>query len=178
MSEALGDDSRFSRSRRNLILLAVFGLLASLATSATAGPIRPGLNAKAVLQKTSGNQWGPYWQAALKYHWLNVHGPKAESMLRISSDGKLDRSPFVEYLLWRQNLNVKRFNSFHADLVKMLRRVRPGDIPPTPIDPPGFTPNEPQVVNPPQVPEPATGVIALMMIGAAIVARRRQLSAA
>ena len=186
MSEP-NDDVR--RSPTIVLRIVLFLLLALATAPASAGPIRPGVKARAremvSLQRTSANPWGAYWKAALKYHWKQVHSPRAESMLRISADGTLPNSPFVQYLTWRQSLNVKRFNFYHPGLVRMLRRVRPAAIPPlcTPIRPPGFTPiepspfspsdtNLPQNLNPPQIPEPTTGVMALLMIGSAVVARR------
>ncbi len=181
------DDARLNPTLvfRIVPILTLALLVFFTPSPASAGAIRPGVRAKARtmagLQKSSANPWGAYWKAALQYRWKDVHGPRAVTMLKVSSDGTVPDSPFVQYLSWRQSLNVKRFNTFHPELVQMLRRVKPSTIPPltTPILPPDFTPitpvpdtNLPQGLNPPQVPEPATGVMALLMIGSAVMARR------
>lgn len=175
MSEPTGDDRTNPAPRRNPLSLLILGLVVAAGmASAEAGPIRPRVRAKTLLQATAADQWGPYWRAALNYRWMDVRGPKAVSLLKLSADGTLPESPFVEYLVWRQSLNVKRFNSFHPGIVQLLRRIKPSRIPPTitPIDPPDFTPITPQEVTPPQVPEPSTGLIAALMIGAAAAARK------
>lgn len=180
MSEPIDEVPHSVATPRLFLYILCLAMLATTAISpASAGPIRPNVKAKtmAILQKTSADPWGPYWKAALKYHWKDVHSPRGVTMLKVQADGTVAESAFVSYLSWRQSLNAKRFNTYHPALMRLLRRVRPSAIPPmaTPIQPPNFTPTEPslpQGLNPPQIPEPATGLMAILMVGSAIAARR------
>ena len=90
-------------------------------------------------------------------------------------------------MLWRESINSVRFDSFHTLLAKMLHKVKippknhgsPPEtfVPPTggtPILPPDFTPTiNPQALNPPNIPEPSTGLIAVVMIAAIALGRHR-----
>ena len=177
MTESIGDRRAPRGPGRKLLMILVLGLVAwASCPPAQAGPIRRQVALKATLQPSAANQWGPYWEAALKYHWMNVHGPRGVTLLKLSADGTLPVSPFVEYLQWRQGLAVKRFDAFHPGIARLLRHVRAGSMPslnPTPTEPPDFEAISPQEINPPTVPEPSSAVIAAMLVGAAAVARRR-----
>lgn len=184
MSESTGDAlARHGRGRKPISFLLLALPLAASSAPVEAGPMRGRAAEMSVLQSRSADPWGVYWQTALKYRWKDVHGPRGVTLLKLSPDGTLPVSPFVEYLQWRQGLNVRRFNSFHPGIARMLRRARPSRFPPI-LGPPGsaptrfpdFTPlssSTPQFLNPPpQVPEPATGLMAALMLGMAALARR------
>ena len=189
MNEPMGGRRPEPGPGRNLISILGFGVLLAVSSPAYAGGIRhhhlAEVRTQARVRAAAADPWGAYWQDALNHHRMHVNGPKALSILSLSADGTLPASPFVEYLQWRQGLHAKVFDSFHPDIAKVLKRVShapslvPPSVPggPVPIQPPDFTPLgpliSPQSLNPPQVPEPATGLLALGMIAAAVVARRK-----
>ncbi len=196
MNESMGGHRPERGPSRNLIAILGFGAILGLSSPAVAGAIRhhhvAEVTTQARVKASAADPWGAYWQDALKHHWMHVSGPKALSILSLSADGTLPVSPFVEYLEWRQGLHAKIFDSFHPDIAKLLKKVAhtpslatPSPTPvfpggPVPIQPPDFTPVtpatpliEPQSLNPPQVPEPASGLLALAMIAAGILARRK-----
>ncbi|MDB5352756.1 MAG: hypothetical protein JWN86_4003 [Planctomycetota bacterium] len=197
MNEPIGDPRPDNGGRCNIIAALIIGSLALVVpTSADAGAIRNHtLHAKSshVVSASSADPWGSYWQNALKHHSLHVSGPKALSILALAPDGSLPMSPFAAYLLWRRGLSTERFDSFHPEIAKILRKIKITQIPPivnppttpsqpgqvippgtvVPIQPPDFTPLTPtQELIPPQVPEPASGLMAVMMVGGAVAARR------
>ncbi|MDG3003068.1 hypothetical protein [Paludisphaera mucosa] len=99
-------------------------------------------------------------------------------------------SPLIEYLVWRRNLNVARFDAYHPyvgprlpqGLIPPISQVVPPLTPPTniptaPVEPP-LLPPVPNVV-PPSVPEPsALVVIVAGAVGALEIRRRRETSQA
>ncbi len=178
------------------MVLAWLGLLATSAASrpATASPIRGRLQAQRLLLRqrqiervqamavrvvTPGTYWDRYFARALHSHRLNVRGPNALRVLALtaSPDGSLPSSSFVAYLQWRRSLNTARFDYFHPQLGQLLN---PGQIarvdtpatggvtPPPPIQPP------PPVIPPinPEVPEPSSAAVALLLLAAGAWARR------
>ncbi len=123
------------------------------------------------------NYWQRYFTRALQQHQLNVKGPNALRVLSASPSGVLPHTAFVEYLQWRRGLNPARFDHFHPQLGQMLLQdqIARSTVPPPVVVPKG--PVEPGGVNPPppigpQVPEPNSGLIALVLIGAGVSARR------
>ncbi len=133
---------------------------------------------------------------------LGGHGPEALKVLSVNPDGTLPAIPFVQYLEWRHGLNARRFDRYHPTLGPILERDKlvrssvappsPSPSPPTAIVPaslippttpiPPITPITPSVTPttpilspelPPTVPEPTSGLIAGVLIGAAALARRR-----
>jgi hypothetical protein len=183
---------RCQSTLRQVIKVACLGAL--LATTARAGKISSAavLHAQAVQGTASvsiqkADPWSAYWVKALKNHTLNLSGPKVHTTVAFAADGSVAPSPFVSYMTWRESLNPKRFDSFHTELAKVLRKVKtptssgtPPEsiIPPsgsTPILPPNFTPDTPtQGLIPPNTPEPSTGVIAAGLIAAGLYVRKRR----
>ncbi len=148
------------------------------------------VSAEAVMEK-----WDPYFAYALEHHLMNVHGPNAVKLLSVMVEGEggLPNNAFVQYLEWRHGLNVERFDANHPGLGPLLESsqlVTAAAVPPKTSDatPPilgqGINP-PPVVTSPPsksttpiiegqapQVPEPASLLIAGVMVGSAFVARR------
>jgi hypothetical protein len=120
-----------------------------------------------------------YFQQALRAHSLHVRVPAALRPLHPQA-GLLVETPFVDYLRWRWSLNPERFARFHPHVAAMLQiddrlrhtvatlpsvtSVTPSSTTPT-IPPHTINPG-PQVIIPPAAPEPATGLMAIVMLGA------------
>lgn len=158
------------------LILAILGLIA--APSADAGPIRPrhhAVHARALVRAERADPWGAYWQAALRQHRMQVQGPRALSILSVSPERTIPDSPFVEYLQWRRGRNVRQFDLVHPAIARMFRTVEIARLLPFS---PSASPSSSATVtaagdlNPPQVPEPASGLIALLLIVSAAAARR------
>lgn len=160
------------------LILALAGLIA--VPSADAGPIRPrhpAVHARALVRAERADPWGGYWQSALRQHRMHVQGPRALSILSVSPERTVPDSPFVEYLQWRRGRNVRRFDLVHPAIARMFRTVEIARLPalattPSPSSSPTVTVSAAGDLNPPQVPEPSSGLIALLMIGSAAAARR------
>jgi hypothetical protein len=93
-------------------------------------------------------------------------------------------SPMIDYLLWRRSLNPQRFDFFHPRLGPSLGNhadppvtvsVPQNLVPTTPTTPP-LIPAVPQTIEP-NVPEPSTFVIGLLMGVWGVCSRRRLRSA-
>lgn len=89
-------------------------------------------------------------------------------------------SPYFQYLLWRRSLNPARFDYYHPRLGPLLesitqlpQEVFPPLIPPVtpPVTPPPITPTIPVIPVTPQVPEPSTLLIGLMLGAGGLWAR-------
>lgn len=188
MSEPINRPSGFSAFVRNSRFGLALGVVVSLGVAPTqAGSIKHSTvhTSGATVQIKKADPWSGYWTYALNHHLLKLSGPPVHTVLTLSADGTLPSSPFVQYMVWRESLNAKRFDSFHPLLAQTLKKVKtppttnptiPPEtiIPPTggtPILPPDFTPVT-QGVNPPNVPEPSSGLIAVGMISAVVLGRR------
>ena len=191
MSEPISNFPPILRDGRNAFHSLIFGgmILAFLGNHATAGVIRGStLSAKATVQIQKADPNSNFWVQALKHHTLRLGGPMMPTVITLNADGSVPASPFMLYMKWREGLNIKRFDSFHPEMVKLLRKIKrpatpttPGTIAPpspgVPIQPPDFTPIAPitpQQVTPPNVPEPSSIALAIAMIGVAAIARRRR----
>jgi hypothetical protein len=162
-----------------LVLLGVDG--------AQAGPIwRHGPHPGLTVQARAVDRWEPYYQVALRNHWMNVQVPRVVlRSLQPGADGLLPQSSLVEYLQWRHGLSPIRFDRYHPFLGPMLERdqlrrflTTPPSlaiVPPTRqtgIDAlliPPSTQSPQLLIPPPQVPEPSMLGIGLAL--AVVVAR-------
>jgi hypothetical protein len=188
MNESIrGPISRLAR-RRNLIAMLGFGMALMVISSprAKAGAIhaqhmsKVGARSLVAIEKADPNS--DYWARALQHHTLKLKGPHVPTVVTMNADGTVSQSSFLLYMQWRESLNSVRFDSFHTQVAKLLRKMKPtptpGTIPPlagpVPIQPPDFTPitTSSQSIIPPQVPEPSAGLAAVVLIGAGIVGRR------
>jgi hypothetical protein len=126
----------------------------------------------------------PYYAYALQTHQLRVFIPRVLRNIQ-SEQGLLHESSFVAYLEWRRSLAPRRFDHYHPRLAKAIitdTQIRQSLVDTPPVTPPtnvvpapgGVTPPT-DVVIPPTVsaPEPSTALIALVLIGAGLWARRR-----
>lgn len=160
---------RRPRAASALIVLLAF---AGPPRSAPAGPIRAGLQAQRARAFAAevvwpGSPWDRYFARALREHRLNVRGPNALRVLSADADGRLPDCAFVDYLQWRRSLNPARFDRIHPRLGPLLDRdvivrVR------TPPETGGGTttpPTPPVTVNP-EVPEPPSASVALLLLAA------------
>lgn len=116
--------------------------------------------------------WDRVYLRALGNLSLRPNGPNALRVLWTDSFGRLPDIPMVEYLHWRRSLNPRRFDRNHAELSAFLRQdlyVR--SLIHTPITPPSGG-VQPGGVNPPgsvpPIPEPSSGLVALVMVLAAM----------
>ena len=189
MTEPIRGLSRNIGIRRNFINGLIVGVVAFATNSPARGGVirQPTVHALSVVEIEKADPNSGYWERALQFHTLKLAGPRVHNLYVLNADGSVAPTAFVRYMQWREGLNVKRFDSLHPLLAKELRRVKfppthptpsptsPGTyVPPagsTPIQPPNFTPIE-QGLNPPQVPEPSSAVIAVALIGVAALARR------
>ncbi len=123
--------------------------------------------------------WNRYFARALVNHDLRVKGPNAVGVLAVSAaaTGVLPQTPIVQYLMWRRSLNPARFDFYHPRLGPILQQNLITSVPPTvggekitPPTPPVTPPDNP----PPQVPEPSSLAIAVMLVSAAAWARRHR----
>jgi hypothetical protein len=126
-----------------------------------------------------------YFQQALRAHSLHVRVPASLRPLHPRA-GLLAETPFIDYLRWRWGLNHERFARFHPHVAAMLlvddrlrhtvvtlplvTSGRPSST--TPNTPPHTINPGPQVIIPPAAPEPATGLMAIIMLGAVYWVRR------
>ncbi|WP_157579420.1 PEP-CTERM sorting domain-containing protein [Singulisphaera acidiphila] len=92
-------------------------------------------------------------------------------MVRALQSADPRSTPWVQYLLWRQGLNVARFNFYHPGLGPALEELPPPKTPPT-TPPPAGGEVDPPTPKPP-VPEPSSFLVALGMLGAGIWWRSR-----
>lgn len=179
-----GRTSRFAIRRVFLAGLAV--VTALVAPRADAGAIRPHhaarVGARSVVAIEKADPDSDFWVRALKNHTLHLRGPRVPMVVALNADGSTPDTAFVRYMAWREGLNAKRFDAFHAEIAQLLRRRKPtptpGTIPPltgpVPVGPPDFTPITPgtQTLLPPHVPEPSAGLAAIVLLGAGLAGRR------
>lgn len=162
--------------RRGLCVVVLATWVAGGAKDAHAGPMRRMVaKARVSLMKDDGKlgYWDRYFLRALQEQRMKVVGPDALRVLRADATGRLPQVPMVAYLKWRRSLNPARFDRNHPVLGPRLETddvIR--SLPQTPIVTP--TAPLPEVIRPPlsggdQVPEPASLVVGLGMIGAGVV---------
>jgi hypothetical protein len=163
-----------------LSTLLGLALLGSNGTTASASPIR-----SYGIVVTNIDSLGPAWARFLSFgpeFWENHAPPPFPSGLILpTQNGLLVETPFVEYLLWRRNLDPARFDHYHPIRGPQLELLTPAVTsailtPPTILTPPVTSPAiVPSVL--PQVPEPSTLMIAAALMGSAfgwgLLKRRR-----
>lgn len=136
---------------------------------AFAGPVRTEL--------TLGPAWSRFL-AGGPARWAVTRPPRFPSGLSLlTRNGQIVDTPFVDYLIWRRNLNPVRFDRYHPFIGPALGQLLPPPSPPKPptavpgqIDPP-ITPPRPQV----GTPEPGTISIAVILAGIALAYRKRSI---
>jgi hypothetical protein len=143
-------------------------LLGLVASSAEASPIRQHLITAQGAKDLSS--WSNFLTGGAAL-WSHRSAPHISGAVKFAMASALQTSdprssPWVQYLLWRQGLNVKRFNFYHPQLGPALQNLPPPTAPPINHGQgPGSTPNSPGNVIPPATPEPSTILIAIMLIG-------------
>jgi hypothetical protein len=132
--------------------------------------------------------------------WSTTHAPEFTPQIRstiwqvIKTDTQAQSlaNPMIDYLLWRQSLNPRRFATNHPALSPRLSQLLksvpslPAGVPPptfTPVpqttttSPQGVTPPlinpSPQGVSPAAIPEPSSFLLALGMTGVGLWWRKR-----
>lgn len=152
------------------------GVLVGLLTAvpAAGSAIRP---ARHVVKAQAIDATQAYFQHALAVHSLHVRVPASLRPLQ-ATNGLLPDTPFVDYLRWRWGLNPVRFARFHPHTAQLLsiddqlrKTVTQFQLPP-PVIPPPINPGGETIIPPPNTPEPATGLIAALMVGAVCWVRR------
>ena len=167
------------RSSRGVLIVGAVAFVVALGSSsvADAAKIRP----RTLVQ----TEFGPMPIRFVRFleagpdTWA-LMSPRIPRGLRLTTDstGALPSGAFVDYLLWRRDLNPTRFDSFHRRLAPLLATPQ---ILPSPQVPP-IVPPTPQVIPPPlvppsrqQVPEPSSWLtaVALTMVGGWAVRSRK-----
>ena len=164
--------------------LATFGILVAaelLPGTATAAAIRH----VAASNARVSHSWSAYLQASPSV-WRTVHAPTFTPAVRsmiwreLRQGGDPSALPMINYLTWRWSLNPQRFTHYHPRLGAAIERLAnqptvtvPETITPTPTPTPPLIPPSPQTVDP-NVPEPST-ILMAMLIGAWGVCSRRRL---
>jgi hypothetical protein len=152
--------------------------------------------------------WSHYLSAGPQT-WSTTHAPAFTPAIRstiwqiVKTDTQSQQlaNPMIDYLLWRQSLNPKRFASFHPSLSPRLSQLLNAPTLPTGVPPPTYTPVPqtavspqsltdpsaksspplvnplPQTVSPPAVPEPSTLILGVGMLGWGLWWRRRMAQA-
>ncbi len=104
---------------------------------------------------TTGTVFGPRWQAFLAGGpalWAVEAPPPFPSHIKLATeDGQIVETPFVEYLIWRRDLDPARFDYYHPNIGPILSSL-------------------PQTL----IPEPPMLPLALTIAGAAIAYQRRR----
>jgi hypothetical protein len=177
----MNQQSEANRQRRGTAWLA--GALAAMfvTASAEAAPI---ISYAAVSTgTTTGTSFGPAWQKFLAGGpalWAVESPPPFPSHIRLATDnGLIVETPFVEYLIWRRDLDPARFDHFHPIIGPILGTLPQTLVPPSVPQPP--TVPVPSLFNappPPPVPEPPMLPLALTLVGAAIAYQRRRAGSA
>jgi hypothetical protein len=139
---------------------------------------------------------GPSVWAAVAHPPLN---PEIEAAMwkSIKTDPPPDTSAVVNFFLWKQSVDPKRFDHYHPNVAKALGKIEAQILtPPTTTTPattntstsptdqaqqltPGTTTTTPSTttsssITPEHIPEPATLLLTIAMTGYAIWWRRRQ----
>jgi hypothetical protein len=136
--------------------------------------------------------------------WNKTHGPTVSpaikstiwAVLKTDTQAQSLANPMIEYLLYRQSLHPKRFDTFHPKLGAALNQLLNSPTPPTSVPPPTYPPvpvstvasqgvappstlippspqSVPQNITPPAIPEPSSLIIALGMTGCGLWWRQR-----
>jgi hypothetical protein len=194
MNRSLGrasDPRTLGRCRAGVLLVAgVIGVAA--APAAEANPIRLfRTHPSASLRARPVRGWAAFL-AGGPLLWSQVHAPPINLAVRrvmLQSVGGADplANPMVQYLLWRHDLSPARFDFWHPWLGPRLEHL----LPPMPtvipvitsrsVTPPSDVPQpspHPQVIPPPNTPEPGAVTIGLVLAGAFACWRRGRLPAA
>jgi len=165
-----------ARHSPRVILVTVFLTLVPAPEPARAGAIRShALPGPVRTELTLGPAWSRFLAGGPGL-WAVARPPRFPSGLSLlTRNGQIVDTPFVDYLVWRRNLNPARFDRYHPFIGPALGRLLPPPSPPKnpnpapgQIDPP-ITPPRPQV----GTPEPGTISIAVVLTGIAWAYRRR-----
>jgi hypothetical protein len=123
-----------------------------------------------------------YYAQALATQRLHVFVPAVLRNIQ-SEKGLLHESSFVAYLQWRRSLAPARFDFYHPGIGRAIITdhqvrqtvVEAPPVVPIPINPaPGvISPPDDTVIPPVATPEPSSWVIAAVLLGTGIWARRR-----
>lgn len=148
--------------------------------------------------------WSHYLSAGPQT-WSSSHAPAFTLAIRstiwqvVKTDTQSQQlaNPMIDYLLWRQSLDPKRFAAYHPNLSPRLAQLLNGPTLPSGVPPPTYTPvpqtaaspqslMAPSVTNsaplvsplaqtmsPPAVPEPTSLILGVGMLGWGLWWRRR-----
>ena len=153
-----------STVRVGLALLAAAAVAPQRAARASA------IHAEA-LKFTTEADLGPRWKSFLAGGpalWAITTPPSFPShlVLYYQANGVPVETPFVDYLIWRRNLDPLRFDANHPGAGPVLELIKPPKTP-------SSTPPAGQNLTPPSVPEPAALTVALTTAAAALGWRHR-----
>jgi hypothetical protein len=156
------------------VLLGV-AILGAIAPEADAAKIKAKLTVARKVEGKSLAWWDAYYTRALDNRQVKgIQVPIALRRRLISGatiTGLLPDSPLVEYLRFRRSINPAVFDQNHESLGPLISRdtiIRNNPAPPPPVNP------IPGVVTPPapQVPEPSTALIAIVLSAAGLIVHR------
>jgi hypothetical protein len=191
MDAAQGDEPSVPRIAKGVLLtgiLALAGIVAprpcpaSPIKTTTAAQRKLGPPTPAVL--APGSFWDQYYAKALKEHSTKVKGLDSLTVLKPDKNGYMPSSSMLDYLHWRRSLDVAGFDKYHPVLGPWLERdeqvrsvvKKPPIIKGPTTNPKPRTTKPPSVqpggVNPPPVPEPGSALVAVVLAGAGLWARR------
>jgi MYXO-CTERM domain-containing protein len=121
--------------------------------------------AQNALQAEAIKTWTPFLAGGPTL-WASEPAPPVPAGLVLPmQNGLLVETPFVDYLVWRRDLDPTRFDLYHQTLGPELAQLPPTTTTTTPPAAQGVTP--PPLPSPSPVPEPSSAALALAMIGAA-----------
>ncbi|WP_165245824.1 PEP-CTERM sorting domain-containing protein [Paludisphaera soli] len=183
-----------ARRRGGAAFAAIF--LVHSAATAEAAPIRWSPRPRVAAQqlgaasvRTAPNAWASFLSGG-ESTWASRPSPPFTTAVRqavlrlVNGDPSIAASsPLIEYMLWRRNLDVARFDFYHPfvgprlpqGLIPPVPQVVPPltppvDVPSIPVDPP-LLPPVPSVI-PPVVPEPSAFLVIALGAAGAIGMRR------
>ncbi len=159
------------------VLLGIVILAALQARPACASPIRIRASEARI-----ENEWASFLAGGSRL-WASVHAPPITLGIRLAmfqslSGSSSQANPFVQYLVWRHNLDPARFNFWHPRMGPIIERLPAPTVAPQTLTNPGSTtppvlpPPQPTII-PPPVPEPGSLAIAAVLIGAGVCWKRR-----
>jgi hypothetical protein len=175
--------------RRWVLRLALLLAVAAIWCSATArGAAIHHDHASSLAEKASVKSWSEYLMAGPSV-WSTVAHPALSSSIEASmwksirTDPPPDTTAVVNFFLYKQSLDAKRFDHYHPEVAKALAKIEAQLINPTTVTSPttattatsATSPtDQAQQLTPSVVPEPTTLFLTFGMAGYAVWRRRRR----